>query len=194
MFSTVTELSEQTNINLKSIDILITNYSMFSPTPSLSAVVVNEFNMRSNIMSFNLSGMGCSAGIGSVGLAKDLLKVHRDCLALIVSIEMLNEYWYTGKNHSMLLSNCPFRLGGAAMLFSSRNQDNKIAKYELKHLVTTSKACDDQSYACVFLDIDMEGKSGISISKSMVNVAEKALKANMASLGLRFLPFKVHYR
>ncbi|KAL7220710.1 hypothetical protein ACSBR2_013570 [Camellia fascicularis] len=92
MFSTVTELLEQTNINLKSIDILITNYSMFSPTPSLSAVVVNEFNMRSNIMSFNLSGMGCNAGIGSVGLAKDLLRVHRDCLALTVSIEMLNEY------------------------------------------------------------------------------------------------------
>ncbi|KAL7220709.1 hypothetical protein ACSBR2_013569 [Camellia fascicularis] len=85
----------------------------------------------------------------------------------------------------MLLSNCPFRLEGVAMLLSSRNQDNKIAKYELKHLVTTSKACDDQSYACVFLDIDIEGKSGISISKSVANVAEEALKGNMASLGLR---------
>ncbi|KAI8009560.1 3-ketoacyl-CoA synthase 18 [Camellia lanceoleosa] len=99
---------------------------MFSPTPFLSAVVVNEFNMRSNIMSFNLSGMGCSAGIGSVGLAKDLLTVHRDCLALIISIEMLNEYWYTGKNHSMLLSNCPFRLGGVAMLLSSRTKTTRL--------------------------------------------------------------------
>jgi 3-ketoacyl-CoA synthase len=57
-------------------------------------------------MSFNLLGMGCSAGITSVGLARDLLRVHQNLLVLIVSTEMTSPNWCTGKNPCMLLTNC----------------------------------------------------------------------------------------
>ena len=50
------------------------NCSLFNPTPSLSAMVVNHFGMRPDIKSYNLSGMGCSAGIISIGLARELLQ------------------------------------------------------------------------------------------------------------------------
>ena len=56
------------------VDIVIVNCSLFNPTPSLSAMVVNHFGMRPDIKSYNLSGMGCSAGIISIGLAKELLQ------------------------------------------------------------------------------------------------------------------------
>ena len=56
------------------VDIVIVNCSLFNPTPSLSAMVVNHFSMRPDIKSYNLSGMGCSAGIISIGLAKELLQ------------------------------------------------------------------------------------------------------------------------
>ena len=54
---------------------MIVNCSLFNPTPSLSAMVVNHFGMRPDIKTYNLSGMGCSAGIISLGLAKELLQV-----------------------------------------------------------------------------------------------------------------------
>ena len=57
------------------IDILVVNCSLFNPTPSLSAMIVNHFKFNSNIISYNLSGMGCSAGVIAVGLAKELLQV-----------------------------------------------------------------------------------------------------------------------
>lgn len=38
-------------------------------------MIVNHFKMRSNVMTYNLSGMGCSAGVISVGLAQQLLQV-----------------------------------------------------------------------------------------------------------------------
>lgn len=57
------------------IDILVVNCSLFNPTPSLSAMIVNHFKMRSNIVSYNLGGMGCSAGVIAVGLAKEQLQV-----------------------------------------------------------------------------------------------------------------------
>ncbi|KAA8548928.1 hypothetical protein F0562_000612 [Nyssa sinensis] len=194
IFSMVEDLLLKNNINPKAIDILISNNSLFCPTPSLSAMVIHKFRMRSNIMSFNLSGMGCSAGLVSVGLAKDLLRIHPNSLALIVSTELLSQNWYTGQNRSMLLTNCLFRMGGAAILLSSRVQDKKMAKYVLQHLIRTNRAQDDQSYACVFEDVDMENKTGISIAKSIVNVTGEALKANMAALGPIVLPFSEQFQ
>ena len=58
------------------VDILIVNCSLFNPTPSLSAMLVNHFKMKSNIVSYNLSGMGCSAGVIAISLAKELLQVR----------------------------------------------------------------------------------------------------------------------
>ena len=57
------------------VDILIVNCSLFNPTPSLSAMIVNHFKMKSNVVSYNLSGMGCSAGVISISLARELLQV-----------------------------------------------------------------------------------------------------------------------
>ena len=59
------------------IDILVVNCSLFNPTPSLSAMIVNHFKMRSNVISYNLGGMGCSAGVIAIGLAKELLQARR---------------------------------------------------------------------------------------------------------------------
>ncbi|XP_004487838.1 probable 3-ketoacyl-CoA synthase 21 [Cicer arietinum] len=193
MYSTIEDLLQKTKINPKSIDILITNSSIFCPTPSLSSMVINKFKMRSNIMSFHLSGMGCSAGIIAVGLAKDLLRVHRNSLALIVSTETLSLNWYTGKVPSMLLTNCLFRMGGSAILMSSRVHDKHKAKYELQHVVRTINAYDDQSYACVYQDVDAENKEGVLISKSIVNVCGEVLKKNIFSLGPLVLPWREQF-
>jgi len=193
MYSAIKDLLQKTKINPKSIDIVITISSIFCPTPSLSSMVVNNFKMRSNIMSFHLSGMGCSAGIIAVGLAKDLLRVHRNSLALIVSTETLSLNWYTGKVPSMLLTNCLFRMGGSAILMSSKVQDKHKAKYELKHIVRTINAYDDQSYACVYQDVDPESKEGVSISKNIVNVCGDVLKKNIASLGPLVLPWREQF-
>lgn len=57
------------------VDILIVNCSLFNPTPSLSAMLVNHFKMKSSVVSYNLSGMGCSAGVIAISLARELLQV-----------------------------------------------------------------------------------------------------------------------
>ena len=70
------------------------NCSLFNPTPSLSAMIVHHFKMRPNVITYNLSGMGCSAGIISIGLAKELLQVsHLSSLPIpYVIITTLNNY------------------------------------------------------------------------------------------------------
>ena len=57
------------------IDILVTTCSIFCPTPSLASMVVNHFQMRPDIQSYHLGGMGCSNGVVAVNLIQDMLKV-----------------------------------------------------------------------------------------------------------------------
>ncbi|PNX87014.1 3-ketoacyl-CoA synthase 11-like protein, partial [Trifolium pratense] len=75
MFGAIDELFSKTSIKPKDIGILIVNCSLFCPTPSLSAMIINHYKLRGNIRSYNLGGMGCSAGIISIDLAKELLQV-----------------------------------------------------------------------------------------------------------------------
>lgn len=76
MFGAVDELLEKSGVKAKEIGILVVNCSLFNPTPSLSAMVVNRYKMRGNVLSYNLGGMGCSAGLISIDLAKQLLQVY----------------------------------------------------------------------------------------------------------------------
>ncbi|XP_059644890.1 3-ketoacyl-CoA synthase 6-like [Cornus florida] len=188
IFSIIDSLMEKTGVKPKDIDILIINCTVFSPTPSLSSMVVNKYKLRSNIKTFNLSGMGCSAGVISIDLARDLLQVHPNSNALIVSAEIITPNYYLGNERAMLLPNCLFRMGGAAILLSNKRRDRSRAKYRLVHIVRTHKGADDKAYRCIFVEEDSEGKVGISLSKNLSVIAGEALKSNMTTIGVLVLP------
>nr|APQ40637.1 fatty acid elongase [Orychophragmus violaceus] len=182
------KLFKNTKVNTKEIGILVVNSGMFNPTPSLSAMVVNKFKLRSNIRSFNLGGMGCSASVIAVDLAKDLLQVHKNTYALVVSTENITYNSYTGDNKSMMVSNCLFRVGGAAILLSNKPRERRRSKYELVHTVRTHAGADDMSYRCVIQEDDESGKNGVSLSKDITTVAGRAITINMSTLGPLVLP------
>ncbi|EFJ29634.1 hypothetical protein SELMODRAFT_91671 [Selaginella moellendorffii] len=188
MFGAIDEVLDKTHVKPKDIGMLIVNCSLFNPTPSLSAMIVNHYKLRGNIKSFNLAGMGCSAGLISVDLAKDLLRVHPNSCALIVSTENITQNWYVGNDRSMLVTNCLFRIGGAAILLTNRTRDRHRAKYELVHSVRTHKGADDKSFGCVEQREDELGLRGVSLSKNLMAVAGEALKTNISTLGPLVLP------
>ncbi|KNA04300.1 hypothetical protein SOVF_200920, partial [Spinacia oleracea] len=194
LFSVVDKLLTKHKISPKSIDILVTNCSINCPTPSLAAMVINKFGFRSNVKSFHLSGMGCSAGILAISLAKDMLKVHKNSLALVLSTETICSNVYLGRQKSMLLANCLFRMGGAGILLSNRKSDRKVAKYELQHVVRTHLGAKDDAYGCVFQKADEEGKVGVSLSRTVVLVAGEALQTNLTTLGPLVLPYSEQLR
>ncbi|KAK1279685.1 3-ketoacyl-CoA synthase 7 [Acorus gramineus] len=194
LFTATEDVLTKNKVNPKTIDILITNCSLFCPTPSMSSMVINRFGFRSNVMSFSLSGMGCSAGILSVSMARDLLKVHKNSVALVLSMEAVTVGGYEGKVKSMLLANCLFRMGGAAILLSNRKKDKKTAKYVLKELVHTNLASDNKSYECIFQQPDEEGIVGVSLSRDILQVAGNALMINLSSLAPKVLPYKEKFK
>ncbi|KAG2558491.1 3-ketoacyl-CoA synthase 20-like [Panicum virgatum] len=189
MFGAVDQVLAKTGVRPCDIGVVVVNCSLFNPTPSLSAMVVNHYKLRGNVASYNLGGMGCSAGLISIDLAKQLLQVHRNTYALVVSMENITLNWYWGNNRSMLMSNCLFRMGGAAVLLTNRGgAARRRAKYQLVHTVRTHQGADDRAYRCVFQEEDESGRVGVALSKDLMAVAGEALRTNITTLGPLVLP------
>ncbi|KAK6115808.1 hypothetical protein DH2020_008077 [Rehmannia glutinosa] len=188
IFGALDNLFANTKIKPKDIEILVVNSSLFNPTPSLSAAVVNKYKLRGNIKSFNLGGMGCSAGLIAIDLAKDLLQVHKNAYAVVVSTENITQNSYRGMKKSMLIPNCLFRVGGSAILLSNKSSNRWQAKYKLVHVVRTHKGADNKAFKCVYQEEDDDGKTGVSLSKDLMAIAGGALKTNITTLGPLVLP------
>lgn len=194
LFGCLDALFLRNNIDPKSIDILIVNCSLFNPTPSLSAMLVNKYKMRSSILTYNLSGMGCSAGLISIDLAKDLLQVHRKATCIVVSTENITQNWYLGRERSMLITNTLFRMGAAAILLTNNPRYWSQAKYMLKHTVRTHVGADDLAYDSIFQMEDKTGIRGVKLSKNIMDVAGTALKKNMTTLAPLVFPITEHLK
>ncbi|KAJ6736175.1 3-KETOACYL-COA SYNTHASE [Salix viminalis] len=161
IFGAVDDVLAKTGVKGKDIGIVIVNCCLFNTAPSLSAMIVNRYKLGDKVVSYNLSGMGCSAGLAAIGLAKQLLQLG------MLSGDDCNVW---------------------AILLSNRPSDRHAAKYQLIHAVHTNTAASDSSYNCISSVEDSEGHPGVSINKSLMPVAIKTIEANLTTLGHLVLP------
>jgi len=188
IFDIVENALRKANLKPRDIDILIVNCSLFSPTPSLCAMVLSHFNMRSDVTTFNLSGMGCAASLISVDLAKQLLATRRrGAKALVVSTEILTPNFYHGNDRGFLIQNTLFRCGGAAIVLGNSWSDGRRAWYKLLHTVRV-QGTGEAAYECVYEGEDANGERGVRLSKDIVKVAGKCMEKNFTMLGPSVLP------
>ncbi|KAK9814016.1 hypothetical protein WJX73_009276 [Symbiochloris irregularis] len=187
LFSSVAKLLTGLKLAPQQIDAVIVNCSSFNPVPSLAACVINHFHMRPGVKAYTLSGMGCAASIVAVELAQELLQNHRNMRVLICSTENITSSLYYGAEKSMLLTNCLFRLGGAAAVLSNCRKDKPIAKYSQEHIVRTHLSGDD-AYNAVISHEDDNGHVGIKIGRDVMHVAGRALTMNITALAPLILP------
>ena len=114
--------------------------------------------------------------------------MQRNTYALVVSLEIMAASAYVGNTRSMLVPNCIFRMGGAAVLLTNHGTERRRAKYQLLHTVRTHQGADDRAYRCVYQEEDESGHVGVALSKDLMSVAAEALKTNITTLGPRVLP------
>ncbi|MCO5579336.1 hypothetical protein L7F22_033192 [Adiantum nelumboides] len=194
LFGSVQDLLGRTSVSPQDISILITNCSLHSPTPSYVSMIVNCFKLREDCKVFHLSGMGCSASLIACNLASDLMRLKPNQYALIVSTENISLNWYPGNDKHMLVTNCLFRIGCAAMLLTNKRSERARCKYELLHLIRTHKAAVDNAYGCAQQREDPEGTIGVALTRNLMAVAADALHTNIRSLGPLILPYSEQLR
>ncbi|KAL0458236.1 UNVERIFIED_CONTAM: 3-ketoacyl-CoA synthase 20 [Sesamum latifolium] len=188
IFGAVDALLAKTKVDCSEIGILIVNCCLFNVFPSLSSVIVNRYKLREDISNYNITGMGCSAGLRAIGLAKQLLEVHPKACALVVSTENTSSSAYAGSDRSKILANCLFRIGGSAILLSNKPSHRESSKYELLHAVHTQTASSNVSYRSIFREEDAEGYTGVTINKDLLTAAILTIEQHMKTLGALILP------
>ena len=94
----------------------------------------------------------------------------------------------------MLIPNTLFRMGGAAVMLTSKETERPRAKYELQHLVRVHLGADDVAYECVFQREDDRGVVGVELNRDLVKVAGKALERNLTKMAPLVLPLSEQLR
>ncbi|KAI3672364.1 hypothetical protein L6452_38449 [Arctium lappa] len=190
IFSSVDSLLSKTHIKPDQIDVVIVTCGGFSPSPSLSSLIVNHYNLKPDVKTYNLSGMGCSSGVLSIDLAHHILRAGGRKIknALVVITESITLNWYDGEQRSMLVTNCIFRVGCAAAIITNDPSRRSSAKMELTHSLRTNHAADDSAYHAAFQEEDSKGITGISLTKDLIRVAGVNLREHVKILAPRVLP------
>ncbi|KAF3621327.1 putative alpha-L-fucosidase 1-like [Capsicum annuum] len=189
LFPVFEDLLVKTNRTPPDIDVLIVNCSRFCPVPSLSSIFVNKYGMRQGIKNYTISGMGCSASALAIDMAKNILKSHKNSVAVVLSTEILPTGWYPGKEPSMLVINCLFRMGATGILISNKKEAKNTAKYELLNTLRTQRAFNDKGYFSAYLEEDSDGFTGVKLKRNLLEEAGETLRSNIAVLGSQILPF-----
>ncbi|CAD6203786.1 unnamed protein product [Miscanthus lutarioriparius] len=169
----IAELFARTGFAPIDVDVLVFNVSMLSPSPSLSSQIVRRYGLREDVAAYNLTGMGCSAGLIALDLARNALRTRPRALALVVSSESIAPNWYSGTDKSMMLANCLFRCGGSAVLVTNDPAHRGRAKMELSCLVRANIGASDDAHA---------------LSKALPKAAVRAFAVNLRRLAPRVLP------
>lgn len=196
IFSAVDALLAKTLICPSSIDIVVVTCGGFSPSPSLSSLIVHRYKLKPDVKTYNLSGMGCSSGVISIDFASRVLRGTRNVQnALVVITENITLNWYGGENRSMLVTNCIFRVGCAAALITNDPSRRRVSKMELVDSLRTHHGADDGAYRAAFQEEDDRGIPGISLTKDLIRVAGTSLKEHITILAPRVLSLSqlAHY-
>ncbi|VAI20006.1 unnamed protein product [Triticum turgidum subsp. durum] len=97
-FPTLDELFAKTGVPPSAVGALVVNCSGFGPAPSLAAIIANRYRMPTDVKTFNLSGMGCAAGIVGVDVARGVLRAHAGAVDYAVV-----GVWAPGKDQRTVL-------------------------------------------------------------------------------------------
>ncbi|KAK1406796.1 hypothetical protein QVD17_38404 [Tagetes erecta] len=190
IFSAVDSLLTKTKVLQEEIDVVIVTCGSFSPSPSICSLIVNRYNLKPDVKTYNLSGMGCSSGVVSIDLAYRILRGggRKVKNVLVVITESITLNWYEGEERSMLVTNCIFRVGCAAALVTNDPRRRSTAKMELMHSLRTHHGADDSAYRAAFQEEDGKGITGVSLTKDLIRVAGVNLRQHIKILAPRVLP------
>ncbi|GJW54848.1 3-ketoacyl-CoA synthase 19-like protein [Tanacetum coccineum] len=146
IYDTLDCIFSRSNISPSEIDILVVNACLLPTIPSITSRIINHYKMRQDVKAYNLTGMGCSASLIAIHLIQQLFKTQKKRLAIVVSSESTVANYYPGKERSMMLSNCLFRVGGCSMLLTNDSTRKKQAFLKLKYAVRSHIGSNDEAY------------------------------------------------
>jgi len=175
----IEEVLRKTGLKATDVDILVTNTSIYCPTPSIASMVINLFKMREDVQAYHLGGMGCAMGVVGLNLVRDLLAAHPGKICLFVSSEITSSAFYCGERKEALVTNALFRMGGSAAIMTSNPAWRHKSKYQLTHCVRVHTGASDRAFNALDWCPDEKGLNGMVITKTLPSEAANAMEKSL---------------
>lgn len=183
----ITEVLRKTGLKPTDIDILITNSSIYCPTPSIASMVVNMFKMREDVQCYHMGGMGCAMGVVGLNLVRDMLIAHPGKICLFVSSEIVTSAFYPGQRKEALVTNALFRMGGTASILTNNPGWRHRSKYQLMHCLRVHTGASDRAFHALNWEPDEEGINGMVITKTLPSEAANVLEKGVRKMTPRIM-------
>ena len=115
---------EEKSWDRESIDLVITVSCTGIMIPSLDAYLINELNLRQDVLRLPVTEMGCAAGVSGIIYATHYLKAHPGKRVAVVAVECPTATFQHGDYQmANMVSAALFGDGAACVLMSSREED-----------------------------------------------------------------------
>lgn len=117
----------QASWNPESLDYIITVSCTGIMIPSLDAFLINELNLKQNIIRLPITEMGCVGGVSAMIYAFQFLKSHPNKRAAIVAFESPTAtLQHDDKSMTNIVSSAIFGDGAACVLLSSEEDETGV--------------------------------------------------------------------
>ncbi|MEC8022785.1 MAG: hypothetical protein VX223_02560, partial [Myxococcota bacterium] len=175
---------EQTGLKPQDIDFLVVNYMAGKTLPSLSSHLAGTLGLRNDVVTVNMSDMGCSAAVAALDLGRRLLNGETDPKrVLMVALEPVSNLFQAEDDSGAIVGNTLFGEGCAAVVLSTHRE---AMVYDIEHSQRVIHA-DPESVDAIKLVWNEHGPM-IQLSKQIPEVAGRAIESNLRKLVPQFLP------
>jgi predicted naringenin-chalcone synthase len=89
--------------------------------PGLSAILIKEMGMRSDLQRADLIGMGCAGAMPGLQRAFDFVRAYPDKTALVITVEICSACYYVDESLETVVGNAICGDGAAAVLVANHD-------------------------------------------------------------------------
>lgn len=131
----ITNACEKAKIDLGELDLLVTVCCTGIMIPSVDAYLVNELNLRQNIIRLPVTEMGCAAGVSGIIYAKHILESMPGGKAAVLSVESpTSTFLHNDFSMTNMVSAAIFGDGASCVILSnSEGQGPEIVATQMHH-------------------------------------------------------------
>jgi polyketide synthase Type III len=168
-------------IAIRDIDYLVVATCTGYLCPGLTALLIRQLGMRTNVQRADLVGMGCAGALPALQRGYDFVKAYPDRKALVVTVEICSACYYVDDSLETVVGNAICADGAAALVLAQEETTSGPAISRFETLLEPSQL---ETVGFQFRD----GRLRIVLSKDVRTVAgalaERLLNALLREEGI----------